>query len=549
MATKTSKSPSRIVASATAAATCLAGGLLLTAAPAAQADPRPERPQMPASVAADIREAPQINGVVWTQAIAAGKVWVGGKFTKARPYGAKPGTSEVNRLNLLAYDVETGRLVKNFAPRVNGEVKVIEASEDGKTVYVGGLFTSIDNNKIYRIAAFNAVTGKLIRGFNPKPDYRVNAIAVKGNTVYFGGKFNVVAGQKRRNVAAVDARTGQIRPWAPQADRHVLALEVSPDGKKVAIGGGFDRLNGQNRPGIGLVDATRGNVIRFKGHPHVDNSTRNAAINSITADKKGFYISGYSYDPNHGFEGTAGFSWNDGTPLWVNGSKGDTYGVHAMNGLAYVVGHQHDGGPIGGMPQEKRWTYQYAYAHTLSASPFGRRGKAPTSGSERQAFVGFPAPELSHWWPELKAGKYTGLNQAAWSVSGNGKYLVLGGEFVKVNGVWQQGLTRFAIKEHSPRREGPRKTYQINPAVRGEGGGKVRVDFRSVYDRDSRDLTYQLYRGNKLVSSTKVSGGTRWYRPNVTLRDNAPRGTHDYRIMVRDNSGNVTKSRKKTFRV
>lgn len=541
----------KIVAAGAAIATSLAGGaLLVVAAPAAQADPKPQRAEMPASVTADLREAPQINGVVWAQAIAAGKVWVGGRFTKARPYGAKPGTREVSRKNLLAYDVETGRLVHDFMPKINGDVKVIKASPDGKRIYVGGLFTAIDNNRIYRIAAFDTATGKLIRGFNPKPDYRVSAIAVSGNTVYFGGKFNVVAGQRRQNLAAVDARTGKLKAWAPRVDQQVLALEASPDGQKVALGGSFTRVNGRHRPGVGLVDATNGRMLRFQGHPKIDNSNRNAAINSITSDKNNFYLSGFSFDGNYGFEGTAAFSWRDGKPLWVNGSKGDTYGIHAMNGLAYVVGHQHDGGPIGGMPQANRWTYQYAYAHTLTASPFGRRGKAPTSGSERDAFVGFPAPELSHWWPELKPGTFTGLGQAAWSVTGNGKYLVLGGEFTKVNGVWQQGLTRFAITKASPLREGPRKTYQINPQIRPDGGrGKLRVDFRSVYDRDSRDLTYQLYRGKTMVSSTTVSGGTRWYRPMVTLRDTAPRGTHQYRIIVRDNTGNTAKSRKKTVQV
>ena len=41
-------------------------------------------------------------------------------------------------------------------------------------------------------------------------------------------------------------------------------------------------------------------------------------------------------------------------------------------------------------------------------------------------------------------------NQAAWSVSGNSQYVVLGGEFPSVNGVAQQGL-RAELGERQPR--------------------------------------------------------------------------------------------------
>ena len=41
-------------------------------------------------------------------------------------------------------------------------------------------------------------------------------------------------------------------------------------------------------------------------------------------------------------------------------------------------------------------------------------------------------------------GTYTGQSQAAWSVSGNAKYISYGGEFPTVNGTKQQGLVRFA---------------------------------------------------------------------------------------------------------
>ena len=62
---------------------------LLTGLPApAAADSAPPVPSDPPTVTADVLPTPQINGVAWTQVVAAGRVYVGGDFTRARPFGA-----------------------------------------------------------------------------------------------------------------------------------------------------------------------------------------------------------------------------------------------------------------------------------------------------------------------------------------------------------------------------------------------------------------------------------------------------------------------------
>ena len=55
---------------------------------------------------------------------------------------------------------------------------------------------------------------------------------------------------------------------------------------------------------------------------------------------------------------------------------------------------------------------------------------------------------------EPSIGSYTGQNQAAWRLSGNADYLVLGGEFPLVNGTKQQGLVRFARSGLAPNKRG-----------------------------------------------------------------------------------------------
>ena len=55
----------------------------------------------------------------------------------------------------------------------------------------------------------------------------------------------------------------------------------------------------------------------------------------------------------------------------------------------------------------------------------------------------------------LNAGSYAGMTQGAWSVVASDDYVMLGGEFTRVNGVPQQGLVRLARPGRAPERQGP----------------------------------------------------------------------------------------------
>ena len=73
-----------------------------------------------AGVTADALQTVQVNGVVWTQLVVGNTVYVGGRFSTARPAGAAPGASTVRRANLLAFDIRSGKLITSFAPTTNG---------------------------------------------------------------------------------------------------------------------------------------------------------------------------------------------------------------------------------------------------------------------------------------------------------------------------------------------------------------------------------------------------------------------------------------------
>ena len=127
-------------------------------------------------VTADGLPTAQINGVVTTQVVAGTTVYAGGRVHRARPAGAAPGTQEVPRYNLLAYDITTG-VLNAFAPQFNGPVKALALPEGKKVLYVGGNFTKVGAATRNNFAAFTVSTGNL-RATAPSVNGAVNAITV-----------------------------------------------------------------------------------------------------------------------------------------------------------------------------------------------------------------------------------------------------------------------------------------------------------------------------------------------------------------------------------
>lgn len=488
--------------------------------------------ELPTPVTTDLLPTPQIDGVVWAQRIVGSRVYAGGDFSSARPFGAALGTDETPRHNLLAYDVESGELVDDFAPTLNGAVTAVAGSPDGRTVYVGGLFTTVDEHKRYRLAAFDAATGELVAGFAPVLDYRVAAIDVTDDTVFFGGKFSSVNGQPRTNAAAVDAQTGELRPFAPSVNAAVMGIAVSPDEDKVVLGGSFSALNGSSRLGWGAADADTGATLPWASHNGIQNNGRHAAVTSIRSEGDVVYASAYSF----GFEmmeGRMAARWDTGELVWAADTRGDTHDVLPMDNVLYSVGHAHDFSSVGGKPDGTTPNYQFALAETMAASPFER------VNAQGGRFPGVPAPEYVHWLPRFVAGTYTGSDQAGYTLDGDGEYLVVGGEFTHVMFRGQQGLARFAVRDTAPLKVGPRDVAGVSPLAEHLGEGKVAVTYRTAWDPDSSDVEYVLSRNGREVASEKVSGGAWWNFRRSTLTDVAPDGDHRYAVTVRDEDGNA----------
>jgi hypothetical protein len=506
----------------------------------------------PVTVSADPLPTVQINGVAWSQVVVGTTVYVAGKFTRARPAGAAPGTQETVRNNLLAYDIRTGQLITSFAPDLNAQALVVTASPDGTRIYVGGDFTVANGQSRLRVAAYDTATGALVSGFAPAVYGQVRALAATASTVYAGGSVSSVGSVARNRLAAFAASTGALLPWAPQpgvgstsgnrdgstvTSNAVLALVVTGGGSQVVAAGRFDSLNGTKSTGVGALDPVTGATRSFSVNRLITNQGVNSAVWSLSTDGTTVWGSGYDYYGPGNLEGAFAARADGGGVVWIDDCHGDTYSTFAQGGAVYVATHAHDCGNIGGYPEQNPRVNLFGLA--FSQAPVGTVG---TATLRNRNFTGQPAPALQTWFPTFSSGTVTGQYQAGWNVTGNAQYVVYGGEFPRVNGTAQQGLVRFAVPSSAPNRVGP--AAQPTPTASQPSGGAARISWQATSDQDNGTLTYRVFRdgGSTPVHQVAVTS-TWWNRPTTTFTDTGlTDGQHSYRVSATDPFGNVVTS-------
>lgn len=503
-----------------------------TTSHAAVSDPQPRAEDM---VTADALPTVQIDGIAWAQALVGKTVYAGGSFANARPAGAAPGTSLTPRANLLSYDLETGLLRTDFAPSLNGQVLAVTASPDGSRIYVGGDFTQANGQTRQRIAAYSTQTGELISSFAPPVNYQVRAIAATDSVVYVGGAFEGVGNQPRRNLAAFDAATGALLDWAPQADRTVWGLALSGDGQTLVASGQFETVNGAAARGLAKIDATNGTLQEWP--VVISNGGGDAGVTSVSIVDDWVYGTTYHFGPGGNLEGPFKVSLTTGETAWVVDCHGDTYSQFKAENAFYFVGHPHYCGNVSmGFPQYPSWKWQHAMAVSLDAT-----GETLRETLGYHNWAGTPSPSIIHWFPTMAAGNKSGASQAAWSVTGNDEYIVMGGEFPRVNRSPQEGLVRFAVASIAPSERAPSfPDGTLVPSFTPVGAGEINVSWMAGFDPDDRSLRYQVVRtpGGTVADFEATSNW--WQVPglNYVDRNLTPGQTYSYQIRVTDGSGN-----------
>lgn len=492
---------------------------------------------LPSPAAATALPTVQINGVVWQQLVWNNTVFVGGKFSNARPAGAAAGTNLTARSNMLAFDIATGALKSGFVANTNGQVLGMAMAPDASRLYIVGEFTTVNGVSANRIAALDPATGRVDTAFKAGTNYRVRGIVVTSSTVYVGGSFSSANGVGRTNLAAFQRSSGALTSWSPTATGgQVMALAYVPGSQSLAVGGAFSAINGTQALGSGAVAVSDGRTRPFPLNQVVRNSGDSAAIYSLSTDGSKIYGVGYVYGPGGNFEGS--FATDEaGNIAWLNDSWGDQYDIGTSRGIVYAVGHVHNDANLeSGIPEvfpRKHWhsTAQTSYA-TGTLQPSNFKGSS-------ESFAGKPAPTLLHWWPEWTTGSATSARMAGWTVEGNDKYVVVGGEFTAVNGLKQQGIVRFTYRDVQQSKEPPRLSGSgFVPDVTSPAANTAQIAFPANWDRDDAVLRYTVEREGKGTVAELSQRSHSNIRPmRIVVERNVPAGAQRYRIKATDSTG------------
>ncbi len=447
----------------------------------------------------------QTDGIVWSVEYARGVVYVGGTFDSVRPPGAKPGEKEVARRNFAAFDAVTGRLLPcahSFQGGA-GTVRALKASPDGKVLYVGGSFGSVDGTGVASAVAIDTADCGLRKDFRPAVSATVRAIDTTASTVYLGGDFTVVDGRTRKRVAAF-SRSGTLLPFQADIDRPVRAVLAATDHGQVLVGGGFHTVNGRPEQALVALNPTTGSTVA--SFPYW--IPRRSAVTSLTRNGDRFYL-GAEGTGTGIFDGRIAARLSDGTMVWKDTCLGATQDVVVYKDVLYSASHAHYCGLTpGGFPDGPR-------RHFLAQSVRDKH--------------------ILHWFPDTDDGIGEGAGPRSLVMAG--QILWAGGEFTMVNGKPQQGLTRFRAGSGN-------KAPEAAPLFSGDSSraGKVTLTWRAAWDRDDAELTYLIYRDGVRVATSKQRS-TEWNRPQMTYTDSVRPGSHHrYTIAVTDGKSTTPRS-------
>lgn len=254
------------------------------------------------------------NGSVNALASNTTRLFVGGSFTKV-------GTE--NHTNIAVYNISNGTAsLESTNPGViNGPVYAIAANDIN--FYIGGKFTSVNNNPRNHIASFSAATGDLtptnlfldpgatgnsgVGYSNSATPSFVSALSLSNNTLYVGGDFDRISSGGttlvRHRMAAIDIDSvATVKSWAPYVDApanptpdnapiNAIAVNTNVSNvDSVYIGGGFG-IVGKVRWRIAALDLYSGVPID-SWNPSV---TGGDMVNTMVLDKTAneLYVGGY----------------------------------------------------------------------------------------------------------------------------------------------------------------------------------------------------------------------------------------------------------------
>ena len=340
-----------------------------------------------------------------------GILYLGGSFSTVTGRNGVP----IARNNLAAFNLVTGD-VTSWNPDVDGPVKALAISPDGRILYVGGSFATVGGVSRRNLAAIDTTSdGTTPLAWAPDPDGGVRALALSGDglTLYAGGAFATLAGGTvaRSKLAAIDTASGVATPWAPQPDGAVEALLLSGDGASLYAGGSFHLIGAQPRPFLARLSLASGQADDWDPAP--DNVVR--ALRQVG---EVLYIGGDFTAVDGGAPGSRNFAAALDTTVTMVGAIALPWNPDfdgAVRALALAAGD----------------AIIYAGGDFTTAN-----GGVPR---QRLAGLTIAAATLTAWNPGADQ-RVSALQTAA-----DRETLYVGGDFATIGGAARTGLAAFAI--------------------------------------------------------------------------------------------------------
>jgi len=161
-----------------------------------------------------------------------GKVIIAGDFVSVNDVPR----SKLARLN------PNGSVDLTWNPKISGSVSSIAIS--GSNIYLGGVFSMLDEPGRVALARVSAVDGSTDKNWGPSVDGGVSVVAAIGADVYVGGYFRLISQLTRSNLAKLSATgIGEVDPeWGPEVNGSVQMLSVI--GNDLFVSGDFTRIGG-----------------------------------------------------------------------------------------------------------------------------------------------------------------------------------------------------------------------------------------------------------------------------------------------------------------
>ncbi len=191
----------------------------------------------------------RLNGQGFAVVVVGDIAYVGGQFTTARAFSGQP---TATRLDLSAFNVNTGDLVASFRADTDGIVRAL--ATDGNRLFVGGSFSNIGGTAVQNLAALNLTTGAVDTSWQGSANKVVWALTEEAGTLYVGGAFNRIDGVTRTRIGAVDAATGALTSFAPTPNGQIRSLAADAVHGFVYAGGRHTTMNGQPSAFLSKLD-------------------------------------------------------------------------------------------------------------------------------------------------------------------------------------------------------------------------------------------------------------------------------------------------------